>query len=101
MKTQEEAVQEKKGATRAIGGAAVGSGGSAEDDIKAFLDARGLSVYHELFLSPKAGNCKRRSDVVMGMKTKGKIRAAARKHPAFKAMTDEQCEQVAAAVARK
>ena len=65
------------------------------------MDERGLSEYHELFLSRKAGNCKRLSQITMQMNTKRRIRQAARKLPAFKAMTDEQCEQVAAAVARK
>ena len=73
----------------------------AEDEMKAFLDERGLSEYHELFLSPKAGNCKSLRQITMRFNTKGRIRAAARKLPAFKAMTDEQCEQVAAAVMKK
>lgn len=66
-----------------------------------FLDERGLSQYHELFLSPKAGNCKNVRQVKGKMNTARRIRAAARKLPAFKAMTDEQCEQVAAAVMKK
>eukprot|EP01045_Picozoa_sp_COSAG04_P017984 COSAG04_NODE_1631_length_6111_cov_370.727212_3_plen_260_part_00 len=103
LKKQEEAraFQEKKKAARSSGGAAAGSGGSVEDEMKAFLDARGLSEYHELFLSRKGGDCKRLSQITMKMNTKRRIRAASRKLPAFKAMTDEQCEEVAAAVMKK
>ena len=106
LKKREEAraFQEKQKAQKAArssGGAAGGSGGSAEDEMKAFLDERGLSEYHELFLSRKGGDCKRLSQITMKMNTKRRIRAASRKVPAFKAMTDEQCEQVAAAVMKK
>ena len=37
----------------------------------------------------------------MKMNTKRRIRSASRRLPAFKGMTDEQCEQVAAAVKKK
>eukprot|EP01045_Picozoa_sp_COSAG04_P004117 COSAG04_NODE_175_length_21521_cov_167.404071_9_plen_1287_part_00 len=70
------------------------------EEIKAFLDGRGLSEYHDLFLSPKAGNCIRLSQVRLSMNTKKKIRVASRQLPAFKGMTDEQCEQVAETVAK-
>ena len=100
QRTIDQALQAIRRGSRSSTGAGGGSGRSVEFEIKAFLDACGLSEYHELFLSPKAGNCKRPSQVAR-MNTKRQIRAAARKLPAFRAMTDEQCEQVAAAVMKK
>eukprot|EP01045_Picozoa_sp_COSAG04_P019157 COSAG04_NODE_1835_length_5442_cov_19.996631_2_plen_517_part_00 len=86
---------------RALSPAAEEESKSEVLEVMAFLDARGLSEYHELFLSPKAGRCKNLREVTMRMNTKNRIRMASRKLPAFKAMTIEQCEQVAAAVMKK
>ena len=85
----------RREAMRSSGGAAGGATGNEEEQIKAFLDGCGLSEYHELFL--KAGRCTRMRHLTRCTRPQ-QIRVMSRRLPAFRRMTTEQHEQVAAAV---